>query len=235
MAVAKFKKLRRDTGGAAIAEFSIVSGVMLMILFGLVEFANVYAQWNAATKAVQVGARIAAVGDPVWEDLADMTGFEASGNNTAGPAGGALGWDYSVTCAMGNNNKVDCSKNVGTDIPNSIKTDGSETAFENILYGLGNTACGGVTGSAPGMCDIFPRITEDNLQITYEHNALGYIGRPGGMVPTITLEIVGLTFQYIFLDDLMGIFGRANLNTVPIPGLKTTITAEDMRSSAPSF
>ena len=71
--------------------------------------------------------------------------------------------------------------------------------------------------------------------ITYEHTGLGYAGRPGarptagepgGPVPTITVALQNLPFQFFFLGGLMG-FGNI---TIPV---MTTTTGEDLTSTAP--
>src|SRR6266550_7383984 len=55
----------RDQAGAVLVEVTIVMTIMLVFLLGSIEFLFVFYQWNAAAKAVQMGARIAAVSDPV--------------------------------------------------------------------------------------------------------------------------------------------------------------------------
>ena len=39
--------------------------VILLVIIGVVDLLFAFYQWNAATKAVAIGARIAAVSDPV--------------------------------------------------------------------------------------------------------------------------------------------------------------------------
>jgi len=65
------------------------------------------------------------------------------------------------------------------------------------------------------------------VQIVYAQTGLGYAGRSGGPVPTITVSIQNLPFQFFFLGGLLG-FGNINM-----PGLQTTITGEDLCSAAP--
>jgi hypothetical protein len=79
------------------------------------------------------------------------------------------------------------------------------------------------------MCDIFPRIRPANVVIVYTQTGLGYAGRPGGPVPTITLSLQNLPFQFFFLSGLRG------FKDIPIPASTTSITAEDLSSNAPSF
>ena len=57
----RLKAFRRDESGATIIEAAATMLTFFLILFGIIEFSFLYYQWNAATKAVQYGARIAAV------------------------------------------------------------------------------------------------------------------------------------------------------------------------------
>jgi len=68
------------------------------------------------------------------------------------------------------------------------------TAMQTIVFGRGSKACGDATSSySVGMCDIFDRITPANVRIVYTQPAapagLGYVGRPGGPVPTIKVSL----------------------------------------------
>ena len=76
-----------------------------------------------------------------------------------------------------------------------------------------------------GMCDVFTRIRPQNVVIRYQFTGLGYAGRPGGMVPTITVSLKELQFNWVALSGLLG------LGPITIPGLKTTITGEDLQGS----
>jgi hypothetical protein len=72
------------------------------------------------------------------------------------------------------------------------------------------------------MCNLFSRVTPENVVVTYTYTGLGYAGRPGGPVPTIRVELVDLKMQFIFFDALFG------LNQYDIPGLASTVTGEDL-------
>ena len=61
--------------------------------------------------------------------------------------------------------------------------------------------------------------------VRYTHTGLGFAGRPGGPVPTITLELIDLQFELIFLGGLMG-FGP-----IQIPPMQTTMTGEDLSTT----
>jgi Flp pilus assembly protein TadG len=57
-------QLARDENGGPLVEVAIILPILILFLFGGVDFMNALYQWNAAAKAVQIGARIAAVSDP---------------------------------------------------------------------------------------------------------------------------------------------------------------------------
>jgi Flp pilus assembly protein TadG len=62
-------QLVRDEDGGPLVEVAIIFPILILFLFGGVDFMNALYQWNAAAKAVQIGARIAAVSDPVASGL----------------------------------------------------------------------------------------------------------------------------------------------------------------------
>ena len=69
------KRFRNDESGAAMVEMSLVLVLLLVLTLGFVDFGHAFYQWNAAGKAVQAGARMASVSNPV-----------ATGLTTAGPS-----------------------------------------------------------------------------------------------------------------------------------------------------
>jgi hypothetical protein len=68
-----------------------------------------------------------------------------------------------------------------------------------------------------------------NVQVEYAQTStgIGFAGRPGGPVPTVTVSLQNFPFTFYFLGGLMG-FGNININ------VKSSITGEDLSSSAPS-
>ena len=59
----------RDQHGAVMVEVTIMLSITLILVFGAIDFLLLFYQWNAAAKAVQIGARLAAVSDPVASGL----------------------------------------------------------------------------------------------------------------------------------------------------------------------
>jgi hypothetical protein len=210
----------RDTTGSVLVEATLMLTLMIFFVFGSIDFLLAFYEWNAATKAVQVGARIAAVSDPVMTNLNAFTTAVIS--TTARP--GSTMPSFTVTCDGGT---ATCACD-GTCLGGIIGFNAK--ALNTIVYGRGSTACGDATSSyTAGMCDVFNRITPANVRIEYRQPAapagLGYVGRPGGPVPTIKVSLQNIPFRFFFLGILF--------QNVQSPGLATTVTGEDLYSCSP--
>ncbi len=211
------QRLHGDQTGTTMIEFSIVMLLFFMLTFGLVEFGYMLWQYNSAAKAAQLGARLAAVSNPVWQDLPTIT--------DDGAPGSAWTTNYNVTCSGANSS---CS---GTS-PGGTNYDA--TAMQCLVFGRSqssppcDTVCSeaGIDGEN-GICDRYSRIAPANVSITYSHTNLGFSGRPGGPVPTITLRLTGLQFNFVALGVLAG------LQTVTMPDFVVTMTGEDLSREAP--
>jgi Flp pilus assembly pilin Flp len=214
-------RFARDNNGAVLVEATIMMTIMFVLILGSVDFLFAFYQWNAAAKAAQVGARIAAVSDPVATGL---NGLSARIVGTALRPGSAMP-PFRVTCDGGT---ATCSCDgacIGVGGYNA-------TAMDTIVFGRGSMACGDATSSyTAGMCDIFDRITPANVRIVYTQPAapagLGYAGRPAGPVPTIRVSLQNMPFRFFFLGALLG------FRDIQIPEVPTTITGEDLYSCSP--
>ena len=200
----------RDTRGASMVEFSIIAFLFFILLGGLVDFAIGFYQWNTASKGLQQGARLASVSDPVDSSLKNWDGLDVSGTVPGGafPAFTRVCSGLARSCTGGGVYDAD--------------------AMETIVYGReGQSSTCGLVGAdrTPAMCDVFRRIGPNNVIITYQQTGLGFAGRPGGPVPTITVELTGLTFNFAFLNGLL------RFAPIPLPAMKTTATGEDMSTT----
>lgn len=195
---------------------------MIIFVFGSIDFLLAFYEYNAATKGVQVGVRIAAVSDPVASNLNAMSVALVSASLRPGSAMPS----FVVTCD-GGAEKCTCD---GSCLGGLVGY--NTNAMNTIVFGRGSSTCGDATSFySAGMCDIFNRITKANVIIEYRQgvapSGLGYVGRPGGPVPTIKVSLQHLTFRFFFLGSLFP--------DIPIPGLATTITGEDLSSCAPTI
>jgi hypothetical protein len=199
--------LLSEDSGTSLVEFTLIASLLIAVTGGVVDFTFALYQWSCATKAVQQGARLAAVSDPVSSDLKTLTGLE----------GGALPGDpFPAFTRVCNGSTSSCSG--GTYDANAMAT---------LVYGReGPSTCGslGADGFA-GMCDIFGSIQPTNVIVTYTQSGLGFAGRPGGPVPTITVQLTGLSYNLIFLGTLLG--GAQ----ISMPALSATVTGEDLRTT----
>ena len=211
----------RDQHGAVMVEVTIMLSITLILVFGAIDFLLLFYQWNAAAKAVQIGARLAAVSDPVASGLNRISQAVVG----ASVAPGAAMPNFVVTC---DGRTATCTCN-GVNACRGIKGyDGA--AMNTIVFGRGSSSCSDAkSGDGVGMCDIFSRITPTNVKIVYAQTGLGYAGRPGGPTPTITVSLQHLPFQFFFLRGLMG------FHDLQIPASTVSLTAEDLSTGAPSF
>ncbi len=209
------RSLLRDETGSTIIEFSLVGLLFFIMTFGVIEGGRALYQWNSATKAAQLGARLAAVSDPVWSGLPTFA--------STGTPGSPWVTDYDVTCQGTSTSAGNCS---GT--PGGAAY--SASAMNRLVFGRNpeSPPCGGQLGADrfPGMCDIYQRLEPQNVTVEYRNTGLGFVARPGGPVPTITVRLTGLTFEFIALDTLLGI------GPIAMPEFEVTMTGEDLNAAA---
>ncbi len=227
MATAERMSFRDDESGASYLEFTVGMMTFFVILFGIIDFSYIFYQWNAATKAVQFGARLAAVSEPVWVQLKTMTGVGGS----VKPGDPMPTFDSTCTATADDGSAGTCTGSGNTYDPAAMRA----IVFGRDSNGNSLTACATAAVSNPlqnGMCNYFSDIkSAQRVQIRYQYTGLGYAGRPGvnghtgGPVPTITVSLTGISYSFIFLNSLMR-FGSA-----PVPALNTTVTGEDLNAA----
>lgn len=184
-------RFRRDQGGLALTEALLTLPIVLLMTAAFVEFGFVIFQWNQTAKAMQLGARLLAVSEPIHPDFAALgvypTGFDP-----------------------------------GDPVPND---------FTARTCGAGAVAC------LPGpdhmdrliarMQALNPRIKAENVRVTYARSGLGYVGRPGGPVVSITVESRNLFFNLPLVGALLGWDEGSG---IAVPANPVTVTSEDLRS-----
>lgn len=191
---------RRGESGAVFLEFTVTMFVFLVILFGVIEFSMAFYQWNAATKAVQFGARTAATSSPVLQELPNISGL------TGATAGNDFAGNYDILCD-GSLATPACSC-TGSECP------GTRTYVASAMSAI-----------VASMQRAYPNITSKNVTIRYDNTyKLGYAGRPGGPVPTITVTLKNVKFNFILLSFLIP-------GSITMPGLSTTVTGEDLKAT----
>jgi Flp pilus assembly pilin Flp len=170
----------RAIDGAAAVEFGLVSVTFITLLIAIMDFGLAFWQWNSATKALQLGARLSATSDPVSSDIKDY----AVEPGLPIPS-------FERVCAGGA-----CSNGGSFDLG----------ALQILVYGArGLTACPNPPQGRPAMCHLFPQIRPENLRIVYSRSGTVASGAQGSAAPTISLSLTGLTYDLVALDRLIGL------------------------------
>jgi Flp pilus assembly pilin Flp len=187
--------IHNDSGTSAV-EFAIILMLLMITTFGVMDMGYALWQWNNAEKATQWGTRYSVVSYPVATDLEIFD----CGNLTV-PAG------------------------------NFCTTAGAETFGLVVCTGSSTSCTGGFAFSTPRATEILtrmqqfvPNLTMDNLVFEYEDLRLSFSGR-GSPVASATVRIVGLNFQFLILDTLVGI------GPISMPDFRATLTTEDIDST----
>jgi Flp pilus assembly protein TadG len=209
----------RNASGATLLEYTVVFPVFLLVVFGTLDVTLMLYEWSQASKAAYMGARLAVVSNPVaggltpnYAAIATQSGnlcFNAATGNASSAANCP---SVNVTCIAGSGTSGSCT-------PNSHSF--SNTAFAPILA---------------EMQRVYPALTRQNVQITYESSGLGYVGRP--TIPmNVTVSIRCRSHQFYFLGALMGWTFPPLPNSCPgplatngprVPAFATTLPSEDL-------
>ncbi len=209
-------RLAQDQRGAAAVEVAIVFGVLLVLTVALFEFALALWQWNGAEKATQLGVRYAVESDPVATALTSYRGI-SDGNFEPGTS-----LVTSKVAAF----TVRCTSS-GCTCPGGCSAFGGNPGWDAVAF----------DAIVDKMRGIFPRIQPANVVVEYRHVGMGFAGRLGAdLVPTVTVELQGLTFDFLllsFLGPMM--YGATTVPAgIPMPSFAATLTGEDLASAGPS-
>lgn len=200
---------RRSEGAAAI-EFALVCIPLLLITIGIMEFAFALFQWNAAEKATQMGVRMAVVSTPV---VGGLNTFDGTGGGTT--PGEEPPADFVNTA----NAPIVCTGN------------GTTGTCTNVLAGIDSTFNNDAhTRILTKMRKIFPRIAASNVAVEYYFMGLGFVGRPCGPVPSVTVRLQNMNFDFIVIDSLLALVaGGSGLGpSMAMPSFTATMTGEDL-------
>lgn len=209
-------RLAQDRRGAVAVEVAIVFGVLLVLTVALIEFALALWQWNSAEKATQLGVRYAVESDPVASAFASYSGVNDGGFEP----GTSLTTDkVAAFCVRSTSSESTC--------PGGCGAFGGNPGWDGAAF----------TAIVDKMRGIFPRVQAANVVVEYCHVGMGFAGRLGAdLVPTVTVELQGLTFDFLLLSFLGPmLYGATTVPAgIPMPTFAATLTAEDLASAGPS-
>jgi Flp pilus assembly protein TadG len=212
-------RMKDDENGGPLVEASILLPFLFVFLLGTMDFLYALYQWNWASKAVEVGARLAAVSNPVASGLNSIPTSVLSSTVLLGDQMP----DFQVTCD-GATSSCSCTRGTCTGMGSY-----SAAAMNTIVFGRGSSACNDATSYyTAGMCDLFPSITAANVRVVYSQTGLGYAGRAAGPVPTITVSLQNVAAPFFFLGPFLNVVGA----TMPAIRTTHTMTGEALSSGA---
>ena len=215
-------KFLRDVTGSVLVESTIVVPILLLLVLGTIDATYLFFEWSLANKAAYVGARAAAVSNPVAPNIVNITYTSAQLNNIGQSC-------ISVSCPSAN---ATCTSTTCTTTTTGFTPGFDSTAFTNSKK----------TGIFDKMQAIFPRLQPQNVMISYQTNGSGVVGEPYSgnasqfsLPMNVTVQITCMTHQFYFLSGLMGwVFtpptgcSPAPLAGPPISASTTTMQSEDM-------
>jgi hypothetical protein len=82
------------------------------------------------------------------------------------------------------------------------------------------------------MRTLFPRITAANVVVEYRDISLGFVGRPCGPVPSVTVRLQNLTFDFIVINTLVSLVksGASLTSSMSMPSFRATMVGEDLNT-----
>lgn len=194
----------RDARGSALVEAALVLPVFFLLIFGTIDFALFMWQWNAANKAVQLGARKAIVSDSVAAG-AGLTLPESMAYWNGLPLGAGCAPDDvgRSACPVF---VVQCNAAAGCRCPDS-----------NCDFVLARASLAPIITA---MRAALSTLQAEDLEVKYAMNYLGYVGRPVPVPVDVTVSIVNMKYDLLFLNVLLG-------PSIPIRA-SATLPSEDL-------
>ena len=173
-----FARLVKNEQGATMVEFTLIFVLLMLMTWGVVEFGNLWWQWNSAEKATQMGVRKAVVTSPVATEISTQDCGNASTppGTPCNPTGAVF---TTAVCTGSAGGGGSCTGGY------TFSTD----AYNRILA---------------VMQAVFPFIQPQNVTVQYAYVGLGFAGRPGP-VPAVTVELTGMNFSFFTLNALLGL------------------------------
>lgn len=171
------------------------------------EVGFIFYQYLAAEKATELGVRKAVVSNPVAEELS------LPNSDASYMSGKTASNDYG-------------------DVPmptyNSTVCDGATSTCSN-GYTYSSTAMATIVSTIQ---KIFPRVTTANVTVEYDYAPLGFVGKPCGPIPSVTVKLQNMKYNFIVLNVLVDLFPGNTLSaSISMPSFVATMTAEDLSSN----
>lgn len=198
------RRFWRDETGTTLVELAFVLPLFLLLFFGLIDFGRMGADYVMADKAMQIASRIAVVRPPACPGVPATNLRGSVPPNTVPPR-------FGTSCSAG----------------------------ATVCAAASAAPCNGMAGN-PTVDEIWAAIsplmpgtaTEANLRFTYTFDPdLNFLGGP--YVPVVTVEIAGLSFNFVTpIGGLAALATNGNGTgpgaTVTFPAMSMSLPGEDL-------
>lgn len=181
-------ELRSADGGAALIEAALVLPVLLLLVLGIMEISLYFWTSGLAGKAVQLGARRAAVSSPVAVGPGLDAGESAAYWNGLPPG---------TSCFPAPGAASPCPRfAVRCDLADGCRCTGDACRFRFDAARLRPILA--------AMQAVMPDLRSENVEVSYATNGLGYVARPAPVPVDVRVSLVGLSYRPLFLADVLG-------------------------------
>ena len=197
-----------DESGTTLVELAMVLPLFFLLFFGLIDFGRLSWHWVGAEKATAIAARIATVRGPACEGVPDTYG---RGDDTSARFG------------------TNCRAGAGVcNLPAEVTCQGSAS----------NATATEIWGRIEPLLPIDATIANLTFRYTPDGDTsdgvtqqIGFLGGP--YVPTVTVELTGLTFSFAtplaaLADLATGVSGSTISNDIAIPTMSVSLPGEDL-------
>ncbi len=201
------RRFKRDTSGTTLVEMAIVMPLLLLLIFGVLEYGRLFWITSITQKATAVAVRLAAVRPPVCPDVPDVISAVSVSPGGTAPKFGTICRTGGVCANLG---EQVCALNLGTVTGQEIWTR--------------------VAALMP------PGSTAANIRLRYSFDGrIGFIGGPYS--PVVTVELINLEFQFISpLGQLAALaasdatLAASHTNSIILPSMSASLPGEDLAS-----
>lgn len=199
------RRFVRQESGAAMLEYAIVLPLFLLLILGIIDFGRYSGNFVMVQKALERGARIAAVRPAVCAGVPQT--------HVRAPVGaGEIPPKFGTSCSAGT-----VCENPG---PITCPLDTNNATGAEIWNRIAAVMPNGVTA------------TQVSVSYAYDPN-LGFVGGP--YVPLVTVELTTATFDFVTPLGALATLASGVVNpngapsgTVPFPAMSVTLPGEDL-------
>jgi len=208
-AVRHILRFRRNEHGGVMVEYGLVMSLLLLLLFGLIDFGRMGFSYVMAQKGTERAVRQAVVMEPVCADVPVQ-------NDRGILTGDTEDLKYGASCSIDANL---CAAQATVSCTAAIDTASAAAIWGEISPLLPSNA------------------TPSNLQFTYRFDPnLGFLGGP--YTPLVTAELVNLDFEFATpLGALAAAAGATDANDVSnnfaFPSMSASLPAEALGRTRP--